>query len=229
MTKQLEQKSIIQPDLPDVLLNLKLDILASLNCHMPGTIISFDAAKCTASVQPAFKSKLPNGNVVSRPVLVDCPVLFPGGGGGRLTFPVAAGDICLIFYQDRRIDEWVQSGGQVLPATQRMHDLSDAVIMVGLDPTASFGSIPMNKVVLSYQGSSFELTSTGWNFVGTGGAEIDLTTLVSIKNNATTLKAVLDTLITAIEGIQVTGPLPLTPDSVTALEAARTLMGTLLI
>jgi hypothetical protein len=245
MSTPLEIQPVIQPELPDVLLNLKQDIFATLNCHMPGIIQSFDADACTAIVQPVFKRMLTNGNVVERPVIVDCPVIFPGGGGGRLTFPVTAGDQCLIFYADRRLDEWSVSGNQELPGDPRMHDLSDGIVLVGLDPTGAFGTVPTNMVVLSYQGSQFQITSTGWKFIGEGGAELDLTgdtvalkngnaeidlitSIVTIKNATTTLLTVMNQLLTAIEGIQVTGPLPLTPASVTALEVVRTQLATLL-
>ena len=55
------------------------------------------------------------------------------------------------------------------------------------------------------------------------GAEIDLSAnIVTIKNATTTLMTLVNALITAIEGIQVTGNLPLTAPSVTALETVRT-------
>lgn len=245
MNKPLEIQPVIQPELPDVLLNFKQDIFSTLNCHMPGIIQSFDPDACTATVQPVFKRMLTNGTIVSRPVIVDCPVIFPGGGGGRLTFPVAAGDQCLIFYSDRRIDEWVTSGNEELPADPRMHDMSDGIVLVGLDPTGDQGPVPTDMVELSYQGSSFQITSTGWKFVGEGGAELDLdgdnvalkngnaeidliAGIVTVKNMSTTLLTLMNQLLTAIEGIQVTGNLPLTAPSVAALEVVRTQLATLL-
>lgn len=229
MTEQLQQKTVIDPSLSDVLALQKIDIFGSLNCVKLGQITSFDGTKRTATIQILFKRQLPDGTAVSYPLLLDCPVFTLQGGGGFLQMPVAAGDQCIILFSDRNIDNWYQTGTQSVPPSTRMHDMSDAIALVGVDPlSSSLPVYPTDKVVLSYLGSRFELTATGWNFVGTGGAEIDLGTLVLIKNNVTTLKIVMDTLITAIEAIQVTGPLPLTPASVTALEAARTLMGTLL-
>lgn len=226
MTAQSEQKTIIAPQLPDVLLNLKQDIFATLNCHMPGIIQSFDATKCTAVVQPIFKRLLPNGTIVSRKVLLDCPVIFPSGGGGRLTFPVTQGDQCLIVYADRRLDEWAANGVEVLPGDPRMHDLSDGIVMVGFDPTGKMGPVPTDKVELSYQGSKFQLTATGWNFVGAGGAEIDLSAaIVTIKNNTTTLNTILGLFLTALEATTVqdpiSGPIPLTAATIAAIEAFR--------
>jgi hypothetical protein len=62
---------------------------------------------------------------------VDVPVIFPRGGGCTLTFPVKAGDECLLIFADRCIDFWWQNGGVQKPVDLRMHDLSDAFAIVG--------------------------------------------------------------------------------------------------
>lgn len=53
------------------------------------------------------------------PILPDVPVVFPGGGGFALTFPVAAGDECLVVFASRCIDAWWQSGGVGEPMEPR--------------------------------------------------------------------------------------------------------------
>lgn len=222
MSAPVQTKSVITPRLADVLLNLKLDIFASLNCHMPGIIQSFDPDACTCMIQPIFQRQLSDGTIITRPVLADCPVYFPAGGGARLTFPVKAGDQALILFQDRRIDEWCQSGAQSLPADVRMHDISDGIVIVGLDPTGDMGPVPTNKVQMSYHGSTFEIDASGLKFIGTGGAEIDLqAAIATIKNNTTTLLTLMNGFITLLEGLQVTGPLALTPAFIALLEAYK--------
>ena len=102
---------------------------------LPGIVQSFDPAAMTVSVQPAIKGRVtqPDGSVVSvaLPLLVDVPVVFPCGGGYTLTFPIAAGDDCLVVFGSRCIDAWWQSGGVQEPLEARMHDLSDAFCLVG--------------------------------------------------------------------------------------------------
>ena len=109
---------------------------AGLWTALPGIIQSFNAAAQTVSVQPALKAKLrrPDGGVVSvtLPLLVDVPVVFTGGGGFTLTFPIAAGDEALVVFADRCIDAWWQSGGVQEPVEPRMHDLSDGFALVGV-------------------------------------------------------------------------------------------------
>ncbi|WP_097301757.1 Gp138 family membrane-puncturing spike protein, partial [Escherichia coli] len=102
---------------------------------LPGVIQSFDPDAMTAVVQPAIRSveKDNDGNRITQnyPLLVDVPVVFPRGGGCTLTFPVKAGDECLMIFADRCIDFWWQNGGIQEPVDDRMHDLSDAFCIVG--------------------------------------------------------------------------------------------------
>lgn len=110
-------------------------IMSSLRVSMPGIVQSFDPGTVTAVVQPAIKGYEPDSNGVNQstilPLLVDVPVVFPRGGGCTLTFPVKAGDECLVIFADRCIDFWWQNGGMQEPVDDRVHDLSDAFCIVG--------------------------------------------------------------------------------------------------
>lgn len=103
---------------------------------LPGIIQSFDPAKRTCSVQPALKAKLTyldwTFDWIELPLLVDCPVQFPGGGGVFLSFPLKLGDECLVVFASRCIDAWWQSGGVQPQAELRMHDLSDGFVVPGV-------------------------------------------------------------------------------------------------
>lgn len=117
---------------------------AQLWTACPGIIQSYNAEALTCTVQPAIKGRVesPDGNVasVALPLLVDVPVIFPSGGGFVLTFPVAAGDECLVVFASRCIDAWWQSGGVQEPIETRMHDLSDGFALVG--PRSQARKIP---------------------------------------------------------------------------------------
>lgn len=102
---------------------------------LPGIIVSFDPDEVTATVQPALQGVVQSQDgtaaAVNLPLLIHCPVVFPRGGGVTLTFPVAAGDECMLNFSARCIDGWWQAGGIQLPMEPRMHDLSDAFCTVG--------------------------------------------------------------------------------------------------
>ncbi|EFA9169035.1 translation initiation factor IF-2, partial [Escherichia coli] len=110
-------------------------VMSVLRVSMPGIVQSFDPDTVTVVVQPAIKGYEPDSNGINQsttlPLLVDVPVVFPRGGGCTLTFPVKAGDECLVIFADRCIDFWWQSGGIQEPVDDRMHDLSDAFCIVG--------------------------------------------------------------------------------------------------
>lgn len=81
---------------------------------LPGIIQKFDAGALTCEVQPAIKGRITqeDGSIqlVNMPLLLDCPVVFPHGGGCSLTFPIKAGDECLVVFASRGIDYWWQLG-----------------------------------------------------------------------------------------------------------------------
>ncbi|MBS9442299.1 phage baseplate assembly protein V [Photorhabdus heterorhabditis] len=122
-------------DLSETLKAINHSLSSQLRVAIPGIIQSFNADAVTCVVQPAIKSGIADAEgkttSVSLPLLVDVPVIFPRGGGVTLTFPVKAGDECLVVFADRCIDFWWQSGGVQEPADDRQHSLSDAFAIIG--------------------------------------------------------------------------------------------------
>lgn len=122
-------------DLNEALLAMTAASRASVWTALPGYIVKYDAAKQTAEVQTTIKAQVtaPDFSTtwVDIPILVDCPVVFPSGGGFTLTFPIAVDDECLVIFASRCIDSWWQSSRSQVPAEFRMHDLSDGFVLVG--------------------------------------------------------------------------------------------------
>ena len=103
---------------------LKQDILSSLHCALPGTVVFFDADSQTAVIQPAVKQKH-EGQEIALPLLRDVPVFMP------VSFTVNPGDVCLVIFADYDIDRWFESGEAEVPGSPRMHSLSDGFAFVG--------------------------------------------------------------------------------------------------
>jgi hypothetical protein len=114
---------------------------ANLWTAMPGVVLAFNPSAMTVDVQPTVMAKIKNPEGVfydlALPVLQAVPVCFPGGGGFTLTFPVKAGDECLLIIASRCIDMWWYYG--LVPNTYaqpqndpRMHNLSDALAIIGV-------------------------------------------------------------------------------------------------
>ena len=110
---------------------LKQDILSSLHCALPGTVVSFDAESQTAVIQPAVKHRpvssrpTEGSGEISLPLLRDVPVFMP------VSFEVNEGDACLVIFADCDIDAWFETGEAEVPASDRMHSLSDGFAFVG--------------------------------------------------------------------------------------------------
>lgn len=173
-------------------------IMSNLRVSMPGIIQSFDPETVTCVIQPAIKGSETDeaGNPVSLnlPLLVDVPVVFPRGGGVTLTFPVKAGDECLVIISDCCIDFWWQSGGVQEPVDTRRHDLSDAFAIVGPQSQAQkISGISTNSAQMrSDDGSTyFELNPVTQtiNIVAPGG--FNVTSPLSTFSAAVTIKGLL--------------------------------------
>ena len=100
---------------------LKRDFFSSLHCALPGNVVSFDAEKQTAEIQPAVRM----GSLVY-PVLADVPVFMP------VPFEVNPGDACLVIFADVDIDRWLASGVPEETGSARRHSLSDGFAFVGI-------------------------------------------------------------------------------------------------
>ena len=99
---------------------IRQDFLSSLHCALPGTIVSYDAEKQTAEVQPAVKM----GSMLY-PILSDVPVFMPA------PFEVNPGDACLVVFADIDTDAFLASGDPEEPPSARKHSLSDGFAFVG--------------------------------------------------------------------------------------------------
>lgn len=164
---------------------------AETQTNMPGIIVSYDPAKQTAVVQPAIKGKqfFPDGTSkhVDMPLLLDVPVNFPAGGGTTMTFPVKAGDECLVHFGSRDMSAWWQSGGVQAPIEARMHDLSDAFCTVGIRSQKRMltgGTHAANAQFRSDDGATLvEIDPAGKivHIVAPGGLTIDATGGVTIN------------------------------------------------
>lgn len=215
-------KPIVEPTLIEALQALKSDVFKNLYCHVPGRIESFDGSKKTAAVQLLFATQLPDGTIVNYPILVDCPVFTPQGGGGAFQAPIAAGDPCLVVFADRNIDAWFQNGSVAVPFDQvggqpgRMHDLSDGMAFVGFNSLAD--ALP------AYSLDELRM------IMGTTKVAISKETgLVTIANTATTLLQILQSLITVLEGATIdTTHGVFTGSTITQLQAVNTMLQELL-
>lgn len=101
---------------------------AELRVAFPAIVQAVDLEKQTVSAQISLQGKKTDesgSDYQNYPLLVDVPIVWPRAGGFALTFPIKAGDECLVVFADRCVDAWWQSGGVQKPIDDRAHDFSD--------------------------------------------------------------------------------------------------------
>lgn len=148
------------PSLEDVLERFREVALEGLRVCLPGQITAYDATRQLASVQPLVQDRFlaeDGETLITRtlPVVHSCPVHFLGPARGRITWPVAAGDTCLILFASSSIRRWVRIGGVVDPGDDRHHDIDDAIVLVGLHDAAHVPTTaPTDAVTVHVSGST---------------------------------------------------------------------------
>lgn len=139
----------------------------------PGIVQAFDSKEQTVTVQLAIREKRVHDDGreewVNVPPLVDVPVVFPRAGGYVLTFPVKAGDECLVIFGDNCMDAWWQSGGIQNQIDCRRHDLSDGYAILGpwSQPRTVKGYSTEAVQLRNESGSAYvEISGSAINIVG---------------------------------------------------------------
>lgn len=121
--------------------------LAGVRVAIPGVVLSYDKKKQRADVQPLVGDRFTaeEGDIqpVRLPPCQDVPIAFLGAGGYSETFPVSKGDTVLLVFCSSSIARWKVKGGEVDPADDRRHQLSDAIAYAGVrDFAHALASVP---------------------------------------------------------------------------------------
>jgi len=143
-------------------INLSIDNrLSNVHTALPATVEKYDAATQLANVKPNIMRKYNDGSLDDLPIVVNCPVVFPSGGGGLLSFPVKKGkkgDKCLLLLCEQSLDVWISKGGNVDPLDKRRFDLSDGIALMGMFSVPDAGLADPDSVVLQdINGSKIKL------------------------------------------------------------------------
>lgn len=201
-------------ELSDLIAKTKSDIFYSMNCVQIGKITSFDASKNTASVQISSQAQLANGKIIDYPILEECPVFVLSGGDAFISFPINAGDSCILLFNDRDFDKWFLTGETNIPLSARAHSLSDAICLVGVRPSNKPLEVSTSKVLINAGTKELNMTAAGSKMDATTGK-------VTIKNNAKNLKIIIDALLDALKNMTTTNAVNGAPSAVNPLTTAK--------
>lgn len=156
--------------LPGLLVDAIRGSLALVYTAIPARVESYDAALQQISAQPLIQASYAGEDGVRRherlPPVTNVPVLMPGGGSMRITFPVEIGDTVWLVFSMLSLDEWLSGGQESTPVSDRRHSLSDAVAITGLRPAPrALGDSPTDRISMGTDGGVT---------IEVGGAKISL-------------------------------------------------------
>jgi hypothetical protein len=130
----MSAEKLMPPELKILFDQHKAEIFATLNCVQIGKIEKVTASEQTVEISLQIRRLAEDGTSEAYPVLVDCPYFVLQGGGAYIDMPIAAGDYCIVLFNDRDIDNWWSTANVADPASTRKHSFSDAIAIVGLNP-----------------------------------------------------------------------------------------------
>lgn len=160
-------------DLRELLNRVKFDIKSEMNCVAVGRIVQFYPETQTADISINYKRVLKRRNAVQAgeytdflvdyPLLLRCPVVVMNGGGAVISFPISANDTCVILFNDRDMDLWLEEESIVsAPNSERLHDLSDAIALVGIRSVGSaIESYESTSLKISYKNTTITIKTNG--------------------------------------------------------------------
>jgi hypothetical protein len=123
--------------------------LANLHTSTIARVVAVD--ETTIDVQPVI-NRVVEGESIPLPVLKKVPPVFLQGGGSYSAHPINIGDYCLLILTERCFDRWYEGQDERSPAEFRMHDYSDGIAIVGLNPRAGALTIPQ---VITHIGDTY--------------------------------------------------------------------------
>jgi hypothetical protein len=185
------------PDLGTVLRAAIVAGLKNARVALPARVETYDATKQSVDVQPlvyeGYLDEAGKRQAERLPVVAGVPVVFPGAGGFRVTFPIAKGDTVLLVFASSSIDRWLALGGEVDPQDDRRHHLSDAIAIPGLrDFAHALGNAPSSTMSLGKDGGpTIEISGSDIQAGGSSALALksDVDALITSFNSHTHLYA----------------------------------------
>jgi hypothetical protein len=169
------------PGIGEVLEDVRETTAADIRSCCVARVVRWDHNKPReVDVQPVHKRAYRNedGDRVTdkQPIIPSVPVVYPGGGGFTVTWPLAVGDEVLLVFSDDSLDKYLQVGGQgdIDPEDDRRHHLTDAICIPGIGKltdniTASTSAVKIGTRVGPHEGAALGNTLTNYFNDGLAG------------------------------------------------------------
>lgn len=184
-----------QLDLTTAIQLAKDTVMANLNCHNIGRIVEFYPDTQTADIE-VMQVKTQYDGFYNLPLLTGVPVVIYGTNNAYITLPDLTGTICLLFFMDRNITSFLQTGEIYTPDTGRMHDFTDCIALTTFkndtNPISNYDNEAVT--ILNTQDNSTSYIKTYAD-----NAVINSTTTIATEDQTTT--SATTTTIAPINGV----------------------------
>ena len=136
--------------------------VSNIHTSMPGRVVSYDPSTNRASVQPNGDYKSEDGRNIQYPIIHNVPIQFPMGQGGTagITFPINAGDGCLLVFSETQNDDFL-GGNKGDSEDSRRHSLNDAIAIPGVYAGAAPSNVSHPGDVCVFKGGTMLRISDG--------------------------------------------------------------------
>lgn len=198
-------------------------LICDFRVALPCIVKSFDSVAQTITAQPTVLERLnvnsggvPVATDVQLPLLLDVPIMVPGGGGFSVTFPILPGDECFVVFADMCINSWWSAGGvNNTQEEKRRHDLSDGFaifrprsqpnVIPNYSTTAMEVRNASGTVKISVSASELDITAPKVVITGANEVDVNSSTLVKINGSGHTTIEGKDFLTHKHTGVQAGG------------------------
>ena len=130
--------------------------VSNIHTAMPGQVVSYNPSTNRASVQPNGNYKAEDGRNIRYPIIHNVPIQFPMGQDGTagITFPINAGDGCLLVFSETQNDDFL-SGNKGDSPDVRRHSLNDAIAIPGVYSGAAPSNVAHPGDVCVFKGGTW--------------------------------------------------------------------------
>lgn len=151
-------------DIIQVIKNACAQNAQKLNCMRIGIIKEFYPDSLTVKVLIANKKVIGQNSDGTQKVRDYAPIIAKVCYANPFcTFPITEGMECILLFSDREIESWFINGSVNPRGYERMHDLTDAVAIVGIRSLPQMITILTDCLNLFYGNSSFNLQTDAAN------------------------------------------------------------------
>jgi hypothetical protein len=177
--------------------------MSDVHTAMPGEVISFDASLQTIEVQPMIKNVIvgeEGEQEESYPRLYNVPVVYPRTSAIVVAFPLKAGDIVTLIFNEWPIDAFREKGKETHPIDLERHGFGGAIALPGGPyPRVNPISETVDAMLVGYDGGALvKVKSDGTIEAGsTAGSKQFVALDTKTKTEISALRNTVDALITA--------------------------------